>query len=706
MTATSRLATPPIRAARRLVAVAAVLGVLTASACAAPPSHAEERATASTMATQPAAVAKASTAKVSLPRTARAAATIEGWSLAGPEKIAEVGAEVGNPKSGSVALSIDAPVRKGTTTAARTKAAVKPATTYKFEAYVRVMSKTLKSVGVSFKVGNKAIALPKLNAKWKKVSGTIKSTSVQKSLNIDVRVSKAVRGLSIDAVKLYAANDKTKKNLLKNGSFEKVAAQTGIVSTSLVMTTPTAAVAVAMPRGAVTWEVFRGSKLVKKSQVESKGAITSIPLKGVSQGYYTFKVKGAGVKKITTKIAVVDSPNPWIAPDKRYGVGLHVESAVYADAARHTRALGIAEARNDVYWSRVETKKGKYDFTIYDDAFARLKTQGIGLLAIAGYGNAVYGSKNAAAPITSAAIKAYGKYAATVAKRFDLVGLEVYNEFNHAPKNKSSCVTAKCYLKLLKTVDASVGKVKPKLPIIAGATARYTNKVDTWFRTLWKKPQNGLKYADAMSFHPYEITGHPEDLSVITKRAVASMKKYGKAKPVWLTELGTSSYTGNRTQQEQASLLLRASTTAFAGGVKKYYWYDLINDFADPKLPEGNFGLYSHPTQGVAGLAPKMSGFTQALTITQLGGRSFRSTEKLGTGVISHGFGSKNNLVRVVWAPKGKKTATVKTTKPVVLVAFDGTKKTLKPKKGVVKFTVTKNPVFLRSGSATAGVTK
>jgi hypothetical protein len=62
--------------------------------------------------------------------------------------------------------------------------------------------------------------------------------------------------------------------------------------------------------------------------------------------------------------------------------------------------------------------------------------------------------------------------------------------------------------------------------------------------------------------------------------------------------------------------------------------------------------------------------------------------------------------VSVVWSPKGTKTATIKTTKPVVVVSFDGTSKTIKPKKGVVKIKVTKNPVFVRSGSATAGVTK
>jgi hypothetical protein len=119
-----------------------------------------------------------------------------------------------------------------------------------------------------------------------------------------------------------------------------------------------------------------------------------------------------------------------------------------------------------------------------------------------------------------------------------------------------------------------------------------------------------------------------------------------------------------------------------------------------------NFGLYSYPKKGIAAVAPKRSGFVQALTIAQLGGRSFRSSENLGSGVVSQGFGTSGNLVRVVWSPKGTKTATIRTTKSIVVVKMDGSKSRLTPKNGVVKLTVTKNPVFIRSGSAAAGVTK
>ncbi len=644
-----------------------------------------------------------SASSVALPRTARAAGAVTGWKLAGAETIAEVWPEAGRAQNGSVSLGIDAPYVPAKRTAASAAVRVTPSTSYTFEAYVRVMSKTAKSVPAWFAIGSTAVTLPKINASWKRVTGTITTGADATSTTVAVRVSKAVRGLSIDNVRLYASADPAKKNVVPNGSFETVTGAKRIANTSLVMTTPTAAIAVAQPAGRITWEVSRSGKRIKSGTLSRTGALTAVSLSGVSQGYYTFKVRGSDGKLTSTPIAIVDSPNAWITPDSRFGVGTHVENATYKDAARHARTLGLTGIRNDVFWNGVETKKGVYDFGPYEAPFTRARLQGLDIIGIAGYGNPLYGAANAAAPRNSTGVKAYGKYAAAIAKRFTLSGLEVYNEFNHPPKNTSGCTSPSCYLPLLKEVDASVGKVKPSLPIIAGATARYPA---SWFRELWGK-RDGLRHANVVSFHPYEITGKPHELGGIVRNARSDMQKYGgTTRPVWITELGTSSRTGNRTTTQQASILVQAAVSGFATGARKFYWYDLINDTPNAADQEGNFGLYSNPAKSPAALAPKPGAFAQALLITQLGGRSYRSTEYLGSGVVTKSFGTSSNLVRVVWAPEGKKTATIRTSKPVVVVGFDGVKRTVKPSNGVVRISATTQPVFVRSGAATAGVTR
>ena len=103
---------------------------------------------------------------------------------------------------------------------------------------------------------------------------------------------------------------------------------------------------------------------------------------------------------------------------------------------------------------------------------------------------------------------------------------------------------------------------------------------------------------------------------------------------------------------------------------------------------------------------PRCAGFTQALTITQLGNRNHRGAQKLGTGVTSHAFGSTNDSVSVVWSPKGTKTATLKTTKFGRPREVRRNEEDTQAEEGLVKFSVTKNPVFLRIGNAAAGVTR
>lgn len=633
-----------------------------------------------------------------LPRTARVVASVDRWTLASAEVLGEVGPEVGEADEGSIALGVDAPFVNEETTAASVEVQVVPETDYVFEATVRVMSRTPVEVPAAFQVGQTSIQIPDMDASWRKVTGKYASSAGEASVAVSINVMESLRGLAVDDVKLYAADGGDEGNVIPNGSFERVEVERGIVSSSLVMTTETAAVAVSMPQGETTWEVSQAGKVIAEDAVkDDESTIHAVALVGVPQGLYTLTVNASDGASARTTIALLDSPEPWISQDERYGVGLHVESPTYSDAARYSRALGLGHVRNDVLWSVNERVRGEYDFSSYDAPFAKLRAQGIQTLGIIDYGNLVYGADNEFAPTTAEGLAAYGEYAAEVATRFDLSGVEVFNEFNWPSHNQSGCLTAECYLPLLTAVDAAVAEVDPALPIVGGATAKYQPE---WFDQLWQ--DGGLDFTDVTSFHPYEVTGEPEAVGGLVEQAQASMQEFGEAaNPIWLTELGTSSAAGGRTQAEQASVLVRSSISAFASGASRFYWYDLINDGPDDAAHYDNFGLYAHPERGVAALAPKRSGFAQALTIAQLGGRDFYATEDAGAGVVSHVFGTEADAVHVVWAPSGTRTATIPAASPVSVVQSDGAGATLQPVNGAVEIEVGSDPVFVRSGEAT-----
>ena len=655
----------------------------------------ETRSAPSTSAASPTPTPTPEPTPVAAPQSVAAAGQFASWKRAPTTKVARVVPQVGQAADGSVAAYIDAPVIDGKTAALAVDAAVVAGASYEFSAQVRSLSPLPEAVDAAIGIDDQRIALPELSAAWATVSGTFVAPKDAEVAKIRIVLDGPVAGLGIDDVSLAGPDG---KNVVPNPSFEKVEGKDTIVNRSLILPASNPMLAVRAPAGDVSWTATdAGGNVVAKGAAKASNALEAVPLTGLAEGYYSVALKtGAGTVK--TLLGVIDYEGTTIAADPRFGVGLHVENDLYADAADLTASLGLGLARNDVLWRFNETTKGEYDWADhYVDGFDRLHAHGIHLLGIVNYGNELYG--NGKVPTSKAAIKAYGDYAAAMAERFDLVGLEVFNEFNHTRFNKTACGTKpSCYVPLLESVHGAVDKVDPDLPIIAGSTARYDAP---WFDGLWSA--GGMKYADAMSFHPYEVTSDPESLADVIAEANRSMKDNGKTtRPIWITELGSSSKTGGRTVSAQADYLVRTAVTALAGGAEKFFWYDLINDDPDPAKHEGNFGMYYQKASGVAAFQPKPVGYAQALMIARIGGRSLAADETT-KGVQSVRFGDEKDAVRVVWAPKGEAEMSVRSDVAVTVTTMNGAAKTIEPVDGVATIPVTVRPQFVESaiGSAT-----
>lgn len=674
--------------------LAATAVALTTSGSSVPP---ETRPSPSSVETTVSPTPTPTVTPVAAPRSVAAAGRFSSWSHASTTKVARVVPQVGEAADGSVAAYIDAPVIDGRTAALRAEVAVVAGETYEFSAQVRSLSPLPAAVAASFDVLGQRVAVPDLSAAWTTVSGTVVAPEGADTARLEVMLDGPVSGLGIDAVSLKGPDG---KNVVPNPSFEKVGGEDTIVNRSLILPASNPMLAVRAPAGAVSWAATdAGGKVAAKGTADVSRGLEAIPLTGLDEGYYSVKVTTES-GSVSTLLGVIDYEGTTIPADARFGVGLHVENGLYDDAADLTASLGIGLARNDVLWRFNETTKGRYDWDDrYVDGFDRLHAHGIHLLGIVNYGNELYG--NGKVPTSKAAISAYGKYAAAIADRFDLAGLEVFNEFNHTRFNKTACGTKpSCYVPLLESVHAAVDKVDPDLPIVAGSTARYDAP---WFDGLWSA--GGMKYADAASFHPYEVSSKPESLAGIIDEANRSMKDNGKTtRPIWITELGSSSKTGGRTVSAQADYLVRTSITALAGGAEKFFWYDLINDDPSPARHEGNFGMYYQKAAGVAAFQPKPVGYAQALMIARLGGRDLTADES-AKGVHSVRFGDEEDAVRVVWVPKGTSEMSVRSDAPVTVTTMTGASKTIEPVEGVVKVPVTVRPQFVESAVGAAAPT-
>lgn len=625
-----------------------------------------------------------------VPVTNVARASVDGWTLADRTTVGTVLPEVGDAASGAVSLRVDAPADDADIIAASAPVALAPATEYTLSLSARVLASKSVETGIRLTVAGRTFELPELDAEWESIEFPFTSPAEGAASSIDVVLSGSVRGFGIDDVSIVAADG---AELVANGSFEAVQTPAGIVNDSLIMTDESAVLAVSLAEGPVTWTATStsgGDPISGQSAVA--GSLAAVPLTGIAQGHYELSVNDAAGRQIQTAVAVVDTDGLAITQDGRFGVAAHVEKETFIGTGSLAAALGFAEVRNDISWERNEKSRGEYVWDPnYVREFSRMHANDVKLLGLVVYGNRLYGNRKA--PEGEASIQAYGAYAKAVADRFDLVGLEVLNEFNHR-ENETACGEGpSCYVPIAQSVRDHVSTAYPDLPIVTGSTALYDRD---WFVGFWQA--GGLAVTDVASYHPYEswIDRDADLIAGTVQQSYADMQEFaGETRPVWVTEMGFPTHHAGVSSLEQGQMLVRNEALAFANGVEKYFWYDLINDTPDPAAGESNFGLYENgPRADVVALAPKPGAFAQALMITQIGGKDFVSEESDETSTVTV-FGSGDEATRIAWAAQGEMQRTFPSDVAVTVTDMSGRSASIEPEDGEVTVTLGTSPVFI-----------
>ncbi len=657
---------------------------------------------APTISATPTPTAPATPESAPLPRAAVVDGALTGWEAAPETVIGDVRPQVGAAADGVVAAFVDAPAIEEPVVALKTVATVVPGQQYEFSAQVRALSEAPTAWPVRLTVGGVDVPLPELNAAW--VPVTTSFTADLAAVEIVVTVDGPVEGFGLDAVSIAPAGG---ENVVPNPSFEEVEASGTIVSDSLILRQDSAALGVNLAAGEASWSAKRyedGAEI--RGTAELRQGVSALPLDGVPQGYYSVTVRDSAGQEVSAPVAIIDYAGSRIPKDERLGAATHLERPANVDGAEAVASLGLSAARNDIKWAQNETTAGSYQWTqTYLDEMAKLKAQGIGLLGVIDSGNPVYTGyagqagwqKLKTPPEGQAAVDAFGRFAGAVAAQWDVIGIEVWNEFNHEPFNKG-CRTPECYLPMLQSVEQHVQAVNPDIPIIAGSTANYD---ETWLNHLWDI--GGLNHSDAVSFHPYDIYWDPDGAARVVGAATKASADRGAAMPVWLTELGwtTDSNMAEVSVDVQANSLIRAETMFLGAGGAKYFWYDLISDpeqvnkQGDPH--EANFGLFAPRRDGLTALPPKPAAFAQALLASKIAGHGSPTIDQR-EGVRSVRFGEQDDFVRVAWASEGTRRVEYAADSTVTVTDAWGKVSELEPSGGKVSLDLTTTPAILEGG--------
>jgi hypothetical protein len=294
---------------------------------------------------------------------------------------------------------------------------------------------------------------------------------------------------------------------------------------------------------------------------------------------------------------------PLIVP-QGVGVNIHFTSQRQHDLDL-IAAAGFKFIRMDFTWAAIETTRGQYDFSDYDQLVSDLQARGLRAIFILDYSNPLYEGQVAghravgepvaemdtASPRHPESIAAFARWAAAAAVHFkkDHVIWEIFNEPNG--NFWKPAPNAQEYSALAVATAQAIRQAQPDATIVGPALAGMDWKfLDVFLAS------GVLTNLDAVSVHPYrEPTQPPEtagpDYARIRQRIdhFAPPAKRGKI-PILSGEWGYSSSRGGVSLSTQAQYAVRQQLFNLSEGIPISIWYDWKNDGHDPDDGEQNFG--------------------------------------------------------------------------------------------------------------------
>ena len=323
---------------------------------------------------------------------------------------------------------------------------------------------------------------------------------------------------------------------------------------------------------------------------------------------------------------------------------------------------GVRWVRMDFYWQRIETEKGRYDFTPYDRLLAALDQYKIRALFILDYANKLY--DEGTSPYTREGRRAFAQWAAAAARHFRGRGIlwEIYNEPNIGFWTPHPNVFN--YALLALECAKAMREVAPDERVIGPAVSG----IDLDFLEQCFKA-GLLEYWSAVSVHPYRQTG-PETVVEDYRRLRRLIDAYaptGKRVPIISGEWGYTSAWRNLDESWQGVMLARELLINQSNGIALSIWYDWHDDGEDPKDIEHHWGAVFFPyhasREPVYDAKPSYRAIQTLNTLLA----GYRFSERLAVGGDDDyilAFRKGDSLRLAVWTTAGASHGLVIQTKP------------------------------------------
>jgi polysaccharide biosynthesis protein PslG len=301
------------------------------------------------------------------------------------------------------------------------------------------------------------------------------------------------------------------------------------------------------------------------------------------------------------KAAAAEIPEPILPAG--VGVNIHFVRGHEKDLDL-IASSGFKFIREDFFWGSIETKRGEYDWSAYDELTANLEKRGIRPYYILDYSNPLYEENvTSTNPVTGKvetaraspqhpdSIEAFARWAAAAAKHFHgrHVIWEIWNEPNISFWKPKADVHQ--YIALALATGKAVREADPQATIVAPATSGFPRDFLEEFLK-----SGALEFLDGVSVHPYRSPKQPpEGAAKDYQRLRELIERYApndakKKIPIISGEWGYSSNTKGVSPEKQAAFIARQQLSNLFCSVPVSIWYDWKNDGRDPNENEHNFG--------------------------------------------------------------------------------------------------------------------
>lgn len=249
----------------------------------------------------------------------------------------------------------------------------------------------------------------------------------------------------------------------------------------------------------------------------------------------------------------------------------HVNIEQLNEVLKVIKNVGVNWIRIDFTWSALESSKGQYSFSYYDQLVNTISKSGIKILAL------ISGPPKWAEPLDKN-IDAWKDFLKKLVSRYG-DRIKYWEILNEPDSEYIYPLPPRIYVTLLKEARDIIKQIDPNANIVsAGLTSAGLDYLEDMYK-------NGFKgLADIVAIHPY--AQNPYSVLRITKAFRMIMREYGEGnKPLWVTEIGWpvrgESVGGflKGVGEENQALYLQQSLGGLIEGLKvdKVFWFKIID---------------------------------------------------------------------------------------------------------------------------------